>query len=261
MIKIGMSEYNKICPRCGKKFTVVCRESEIYNQKKVRTYCSDACSRARTLSEATKQKISNSVKITRPPIIRPAIKCKCCGVSFIPTRNKQVMCSMKCVCIVNGKKMHEGSILDRKNNPKKYSDLQKNMYATGIQKVGGGKTKWYTYNNIRVQGTYELRCCIILDKIKELGYIYNWEYTKDRIPYIGIDGEEHSYLLDFKVYKSQSEFYYIEVKGFVKDVDFLKWKAVDDNGFNMEVWYKHTLESYEYKYSISKSEYLKYIRK
>ena len=38
-------------------------------------------------------------------------------------------------------------------------------------------------------------------------------------------------------------------------------QKLDDNGFNMEVWYKHTLESYEYKYSISKSEYLKYIRK
>ena len=260
MINNGMNEHNKICPRCGKEFTVICRESEIYNPKKARTYCSDACSRARILSDATKQKISNSVKLLNPPIIRPAINCKCCGLSFIPTRNKQVMCSVQCVYIVNGKKMNDGSVLDRKNNPKKYSDLQKQLDANGIQKVGGGKTKWYTYKNIRVQGTYELRCCIILDKMKSMNCIYNWEYTKDRIPYIGIDGKSHSYLLDFKVYNSQTEFYYIEVKGFVKEVDFLKWKAVDDNGFSMEIWYKNNLESYESKYSIPIDEYRQYTK-
>jgi len=250
-----LNEYNKICPRCGGEFTVKCRESEIHNPKKVRVYCSDVCSRARILSECTKQKIASSLRIIRPSII-----CVCCGVSFVPKRKSQVMCSLKCVGIVNGKKMTDGSVIDKKNNPQKYSDLQKTMYANGIQKVGGGKTKWYTYNNIRVQGTYELRCCIILDKMKSLNCIYNWEYTKDRIPYIGIDGNLHNYLLDFKVYYSPTEFYYIEVKGYVKDVDFLKWKAVDDNGFVMEIWYKNNLESHETEYFIHSNEYLRYTK-
>ena len=53
------------------------------------------------------------------------------------------------------------------------------------QRVGGGFTKWHDYKNIRVQGTFELRTCQILDIWKESNVIKDWEYTNDRIEYIG----------------------------------------------------------------------------
>ena len=36
--------------------------------------------------------------------------------------------------------------------------------------------KWYDYKDFKVHGTYELRTCYILDKMKELILIKDWEY-------------------------------------------------------------------------------------
>ena len=35
---------------------------------------------------------------------------------------------------------------------------------------------------------------------QEKKIIFDWEYTKDRYDYLGIDNKKHSYLLDFKVF-------------------------------------------------------------
>ena len=119
------------------------------------------------------------------------------------------------------------------------------MFKDGKIKVTGGTTKWYQYKDIKVQGTFELRTCKILDSWKEKGKILKWEYTNDRFEYIGIDGNKHTYLLDFKIFESNNEFYYVEVKGFKIDNDDFKWKAVKDAGYKIEVWFLNTINKHE----------------
>ncbi len=117
-----------------------------------------------------------------------------------------------------------------------WSMYHKKSYAEGINYVAGGTTKWLEYKDIKVQGTYELRTCFILDKKKELGLIYDWEYTKDRYPYISSEGENRTYLLDFKVYDTEKEFHYLETKGWEKENDMFKWNAIKDLGHIHIVW-------------------------
>ena len=52
---------------------------------------------------------------------------------------------------------------------------------------------------------------------KELRNIKDWEYTNDRVPYIGVDRKQHTYLLDFKVFNNDNTFYYIETKGYEQE--------------------------------------------
>ncbi len=113
------------------------------------------------------------------------------------------------------------------------------QYKNG-REIYGGITKWYNYKNIKVQGTYELRTCFILDKMLELGEINNWEYTNNRIKYIGEDNKEHSYLLDFKV-----DDYYIETKGYIQKKDLLKWKAAENQGIKLKKWFLEDIKKEE----------------
>ena len=59
--------------------------------------------------------------------------------------------------------------------------------------------------------------------------------------YIGIDLKEHTYLIDFKVFENDDSFYYIEVKGYTKENDYLKWSAVGTLGFRLKVWYNEQI--------------------
>lgn len=152
------------------------------------------------------------------------VKCKKCNKEFY--RNGKY-CSIKC--------MGE----DRKSE--EWSSLQKTLYATNQQQVGGGNTSWYNYKNIRVQGTYELRVCRVLDFFVEEERIKSWEYTKDRFSYVGLDKNIHSYLVDFKIFNSDKSFYYLEVKGYKRDIDELKWKALRDTGNTLVVWYEEDI--------------------
>lgn len=111
------------------------------------------------------------------------------------------------------------------------------MFQSGNLKVTGGTTKWVPYKDIKVQGSYEYRTCLILDKWVGLKKISEWEYTNDRFHYIGIDGNTHNYLMDFKVWNPDGTFYYLEVKGYQKPNDKLKWDAVRKAGFPLVVWF------------------------
>lgn len=127
----------------------------------------------------------------------------------------------------------------------KISETRRKRFADGSLAVTGGNTRWLDYNGIRVQGTYELRMCHILDRWKTTGKITDWEYTKDRIPYINHLGKKATYLLDFKVRRNDSTEYYIETKGFERANDQLKWAATRDAGFELEVWFKENIEREE----------------
>lgn len=97
-----------------------------------------------------------------------------------------------------------------------------------------------------MQGSYEVSTCKILDHWISEKKILNWEYTSDKIEYIGLDCKPHSYLIDFKVFNLDGSFWYIEVKGFIRDNDELKWKAVRDKGLTLEVWFKKDIDKWSH---------------
>ncbi len=152
--------------------------------------------------------------------------CKC-GKTF--HRNRKY-CSFECAC----------KYVD-------YSAANRRAYKNG-RNVSGGRCKYYDYGEVKVQGTYELRMCKVLDKMKELNDIKSWEYTRDRIKYIAEDGLEHAYLLDFKVINNDGSIKYIETKGFVQERDGYKWKTCKQKNIHLEVIFKKDLSDLEDKY-------------
>lgn len=164
--------------------------------------------------------------------------CPTCGQLFLQNRwgYRKTYCSAKC--------SYQNKDLNNKR-----SLIVATAYKNG-KRVFGGLTKWIQYKNIKVQGTYEYRACVILDKLKDLDLIKHWEYTKDRYEYIGLDAKPHFYLLDFKVFLFDDSFYYLEVKGFKREVDDLKWDSVRLLGHRLDVWFKEDIEKKEVELNI-----------
>jgi hypothetical protein len=200
-------------------------------------FCSRKCAHSRI--QTKEQNLSRSLKLkgnsacawnkgqTKYPVI--FLICIYCGNKFETRNPKRKFCNDSCAA----KFYNWPAIL---NNNKK-------AYENG-RKVSGGTTKWLLYKNIKVQGTYELRACKILDFWKQIKKIKNWEYTNDRFDY-EFEGKIRKYLLDFKIFENDGNFYYIEVKGYKKSNDDAKWKAVADSGYKLEVWFEQTLEKFE----------------
>jgi hypothetical protein len=117
------------------------------------------------------------------------------------------------------------------------SSITKKAHREGKITHGGGNTKWLQYKGFKVQGSYELRTCFILDRMKEQALIHDWEYTKDRFQYIGMDGKQHTYLQDFKIFNKDGSFYYLETKGYPTENDLLKWMSVVEQGYRLDVWF------------------------
>lgn len=224
------------CLKCGKE------HDGLFGSGK---YCSRSCANGRTFTDETKKKISIA-NTGNQKVINAAIKggnatakkiyipritkiCLFCGNKFsVKSNNIHNYCSYHCMQLCPTRRL-------------KLAQSLKYQYKIG-RKVYGGKTKWYDVNtlngNIRVQGTYEVRTCKILDTWVQQNKIKNWEYTNDRVKYIGTDGKEHSYLLDFKIFN-------LEVKGYEKTNDKLKWQAVEDLGYRLEVWFNSNLKEIE----------------
>lgn len=206
-------------------------------------FCSSKCARGFSskekrfiINETVSKKLSQYQKINRI--------CPICLNEFITNEKKnQICCSVSCATILKGGWNYSHNKLSSED----WSKIHKKSYANGERIIAGGLTKWFDYNGIRVQGTYELRTCQILDIWKSYNIIKDWEYTKDRVEYIGEDGKNHNYLLDFKVFTNEGFFYYIEVKGYEHSNDPLKWKAVRDKGYKLEVWFKKDIIEIENK--------------
>lgn len=231
----------KKCKKCSKVFYVNRRkrpDGSIHVGKKENKFCGRKCGNSRERSEEVRRKISESLKGNIPWSK---------GKTF-SIKNRIVIEKRKCnVC---EKEIKKDSItgLCKKclfNDKKLLSQINKRSYTNGNNYVAGGNTKWYDYKNIRVQGTYELRFCKILDKLLELGRIKKWEYTNDRFKYIGVDNKPHNYLLDFKVMKNDNSFCYVETKGYIRENDELKWNAVRQQGFELKVYFEKNLERFE----------------
>lgn len=198
-------------------------------------FCSTKCSRGFS-TKAKRKEINEKVSKTLS-YGNVILKCKYCKEKFeiSYTLRHRPFCSQSC----STKFTHTGTKRS-KETKKKISESVLQNYKDGKQ-VYGGTTKWYDYKDIRVQGTYELRTCKILDIWKEYNVIKDWEYTKDRVKYIGEDGKEHTYLLDFKIIANEGFYYYIETKGYKTDKDILKWKAVREKGYKLEVWFEEDI--------------------
>ena len=88
----------------------------------------------------------------------------CDTVMILPwSKRKKKFCSISCGIT----KRNLGSVASVEQKIKTSNSVKK-TYENG-KNVYGGKTKWHDYNGIKVQGTYELRACKILDNLKFKG--------------------------------------------------------------------------------------------
>jgi hypothetical protein len=208
-------------------------------------FCSTSCSaKASNRNRDQSHRVKQSESLKTSPAARAARKlvadnrreryrlnpspCVQCGGPKPWPKRHQRTCGQECAI----------ASLSNPERSAKISAARKKRFADGSLQVTGGNTKWLDYKDIRVQGTYELRACHILDAWKDSGRIIDWEYTNDRVPYTNVDGKESTYLLDFKVW-DQAGVHYIETKGYATDNDALKWAAAaGTDGLNVQVWFE-----------------------
>jgi len=203
-------------------------------------FCSSKCARGFSTKEK-RQEINKKITSTwrqKFPRDEKIFTCRNC-LNVFKSIHQKIFCSKSCQSIYANKHRNVTDL-----NRRKLSDLLKNQYAHG-RNVSGGYTKWLSYKNIKVQGTYEFRACKILDSWKDSGKIKDWEYTKDRFSYKDENKTKRFYLLDFKIFENDGNFYYVEVKGYTRPIDEIKWRAVRDLGYKLEIWFSGTLRKYE----------------
>lgn len=221
------------CVKCGKQ-----HDGKFGSGK----YCSRSCANSRERSLELRERVSKKLK--NPPL--PPIVCGFCGKGFSPKNTKRKFCSRDCARRNNIKLAAE----KQKECPPNWSEIHRNAYSKGNNYVAGGTTKWLPYKDIKVQGTYELRMCYILDEMVNLKQISSWGYATDRIKYIDADGAERTYILDFTVVNNDGSFYYIETKGYEKENDQYKWKAVKDLGHQLVVAFEQDIKKMERTYAL-----------
>lgn len=179
-------------------------------------FCCLSCSKVRTpkYTDEWKNKIGQSVKDSlifqknnNDAVKRRSLKhikfiCKFCKEPFyrIPS-NTHKYCSR--LCYINGTKLYEN-----KNN---------GGYRKGS---GTGKHSWYQSpiaGRVYLDSSYELAYAKWLDKNK-----IDWRKNTKRFYYVDASNKKRYYIPDFYLIKSDE---YMEVKGFVRDNDELKWKS------------------------------------
>ena len=229
----------KICKECGEEFLGS-------TKKKSTNFCSKICGRRFSHRFVNLEQLRHTMrtKVERGEFIswnkgkktaqRNSYNCSQCGKEFFQT-DAESNVNKICVC---GKECRNILL------PKVCSANLKSQYALG-KKVYGGTTKWYKYNDIKVQGTYELRACKLFDAMIDMKKIASWKYSPQRVKYVGVDGKEHNYIIDFRVNRNDGTFYFVETKGFKRENDDLKWKAVRDMGHQLEVWFNKDIEEKE----------------
>lgn len=102
----------------------------------------------------------------------------------------------------------------------------------------GGRSKWFEYKGVKLQGTWEYNIAIKLDEMQVEWY--KPTVNRDVWPYI-IDGKQKSYTPDF--YLPQFDLY-LEVKGYWWGEDKKKMKAVKKAHSDRKIVF---IEKAEYK--------------
>lgn len=230
------------CKKCNTRYKLLLTKNK-FKKGKYNHYCSSFCSHSRKHKESTKNLLRKNLKNKYPKI---TIICKLCRKKrTLPYQKRfQQFCSRSCAIGYNNMQRRI-----TKKTRRRLSLTTKRSYANG-RLFYGGKTKWLSVKTsngtIKVCGQNEVRTCKILDYLKSQKKIRNWEYTPDRVKYIGLDKKYHWYLIDFKVYKTKKIFYYIETKSYpLSKKDKIKLLAVKNSGYKIVPWFKKDLEYYE----------------
>lgn len=243
------NKYTFYCKKCKKKYELTLTKRN-FETKQYRKHCSRKCANSRSQTEETKNKIrkklaghiyENGIRYKKHEDI--ILICQNCGgIKKVTYGNRKMkFCSINCACSYLN---HTRMTVKTKS---KLSRATSRSYKNG-RKIYGGRTKWIeietSIGKIKVQGSYEVRTCRILDQWKEIGKIKNWEYTQDRFEYIGYDRKNHYYLLDFKIF-TDGGFYYLEPKGWIRTNDLLKWNAIRKLNYKLIVWFKKDIKREE----------------
>lgn len=199
-------------------------------------FCSCKCSRGFSTKAKRKEinkKISKAlIGVPSKKIKLPVSKICKCGIEFETKLNSRTYCSKSCSAKFTSRGWRNHSTID-------WNKINSKSYEIGNNFVAGGTTKWIEYKNIKVQGSYEMKVCEILDNLILSGTICAWKYAHTRIKYIGLDEKEHTYIVDFSILDNNGNVEkLIEVKGRESEIDPLKWKAAKDQGFILEIWRK-----------------------
>ncbi len=233
--KIDYEKSPYLCPKCG-----LPKSYEKRNNK----FCSRRCANSRgPRSEEFKRNLSEKIKSMNPHIQTVEKTCPVCKNNYKTRKATQKFCSRECNRINNLQKINGSKKSDY--TKMKISKTRKRLFSEGILDVTGGNTKWVKYKNIKVQGTYELRMCYILDDLKKISKIKDWSYTNDRIEYKNVNGELATYLLDFKIIRNDRTYFYIETKGYIRDNDPYKWKACKEKGIELYVFFDDDIKIIE----------------
>lgn len=191
-------------------------------------FCTVKCARAYS---GSKSKGTKKPRKSNPPITKI---CGVCKNEFTVNYNKrkQKTCSRSCARKSTGGWNNHDKV--------DWSAVHRKAYENGNNYVAGGTTEWLVYKDIKVQGSYELRVCEILDELKESNKIKDWHYSTTRIKY-EFEDITKTYIIDFTIDELDGSQKHIEVKGRERDLDKVKWNAAKSQGLNLEVWRKEDI--------------------
>lgn len=156
--------------------------------------------------------------------------CVICGKVF-HSWDRPKTCSPECLSVHQSKRLTE-----------MYNDGTKTPYG------GSGSRKVYhsdLHGDIKVMSSYEYEACHIFDKWHKNKDIAFWEYTKDRFSYLDEVGKKRTYFPDFKVFRLNGSCYYVETKGFQQERDEFKWRAVREQGHELQTWFSEDIMKYK----------------
>lgn len=124
---------------------------------------------------------------------------------------------------------HHGSFFGKTHSVEARKKLSKKLSVNNK----GGRCKWYTYKDIKVQGTWELIYAIYLD-LKQISWIKiaSSSRTNHTFKWL-LDGIVHHYTPDFYLVLDEQ---YIDLKGYWWGNDKLKIKLVkEQNDINLKI--------------------------
>lgn len=177
----------KVCPKCGKEFEVVATQSE-FDKGRTKVHCSRSCANRHSISEETKQKISNSLTKTAAKKaeehtrhVKTRYFCKICGKEIKKTRTG--LCRHCLSCTPEGKKI--------------MSESGKQGYKTSVER--GHFHGWMSRNIDSYAEKFWMKVldnnCIPYKREKKVGkYFLDFLITKNgHLIDLEIDGKQHQY--------------------------------------------------------------------
>lgn len=182
-IKEDGSRLDKNCKQCNKPFSVTRKEVEKGGGK----FCSAPCASKYNTGE-------NNVK----HVDLVSLTCKECGVEYkvYPAWvRRSSFCSRRCSSINT------------------YRD--KNQLNNGVQRGHGGRRE--DLNNMYFRSSWEANYARYLNLLMSQGRIKKWEYEVDTFEFHRVKKGTRFYTPDFKVFSSDEEFEYHEVKGWIDE--------------------------------------------